>query len=88
MRDTVSKGALAIFFVANTPRVDDGTIVVAQRGLAHTPLLMKRFDALDVGISHAADAHTNGFEFFLDVTQFHELTHAEWSPIDAAIKYK
>ena len=88
MRDTVSKGALAIFFVANTPRVDDGTIVVAQQGIANTPLIMKRFDGLDVVISHATDAHTNGFEFFLDVTQFHELTHAEWSPVDAAIKHE
>ena len=88
VRDTVSEGALSVFFITNTPRIDNGTVDVAYQRIVNTPLIMKGFDGLHVVIGHTADAHTNGFKFLLDVTQFHELTHAKWSPIDAAIEYK
>ena len=49
---------------------------------------MEFLDCVGIVVGHTADAHADSSEFILNVTQFHELTHAEWSPIDTAIENK
>jgi hypothetical protein len=45
-------------------------------------------DDLRLVIGHADDTYADGFELVSDVIQFHELTNAEWSPVDRSVENK